>query len=154
MLVWRQIDYRFFDFRFTYVTVTKSLTLSPKSRDVIHYKPCFLLVCSIISPAVLIILPKIKFYCSFFIFISKQTKNLREFLTVITTTKNNSQRLWGLGSISPTYLCTALTPVAPKSVRFQSSCQYLFTLLGSTGTKAALRTLMKLTPDVIVRPAL
>ncbi len=41
-------------------------------------------------------------------------------------------------------------PVAPKSVRIQSSCQYLFTLLGSTGAKAALRTLMKLTPDPMV----
>ncbi len=50
-------------------------------------------------------------------------------------------------SISPTYLCTAFTPVAPKSVTIQSSCQYLFTLLGSTGAKAARRTLMKLTPD-------
>ncbi len=37
-------------------------------------------------------------------------------------------------------------PVAPKSVRIQSSCQYLFTLLGSTGAKAAHRTLMILTP--------
>jgi hypothetical protein len=39
------------------------------------------------------------------------------------------------GSISPTYLRTAFTPVAPKSVRIQSICQYLFTLLGSTGAK-------------------
>jgi len=51
-----------------------------------------------------------------------------------------------LGSISPTYLHTAFTPVAPKSVRIQLSCQYLFTLFGSTGAKAARRTLMKLTP--------
>jgi len=51
-----------------------------------------------------------------------------------------------LGSISPTYLRTAVTPVAPKSVIIQSSGQYLFTLLGSTGAKAARRTLMKLTP--------
>jgi len=36
-------------------------------------------------------------------------------------------------------------PVAPKSVRIQSSCQCLFTLLGSTGAKAAHRTMMKLT---------
>jgi len=50
------------------------------------------------------------------------------------------------GSISPTYLRTAFMPVAPKSLRIQSSCQYLFTLLGSTGAKAALRMLMKLTP--------
>jgi len=37
-------------------------------------------------------------------------------------------------------------PVAPKSIGIQSSCQYLFTLLGSTGAKAARKTLMKLTP--------
>ncbi len=48
-------------------------------------------------------------------------------------------------SISPTYLRTAFTPVAPKSVRIQSSCQYFFTLLGSTDAKAARRMLMKLT---------
>jgi len=46
------------------------------------------------------------------------------------------------------YLRTAFTPVAPKSVRIQSSCQYLFTLLGSTGSKAAGRTLMKWTPGL------
>jgi len=51
-----------------------------------------------------------------------------------------------LGSISSTYLRKAFRHVAPKSVRIQSSCQYLFTLLGSTGAKAARRTLMKLTP--------
>ena len=39
-------------------------------------------------------------------------------------------------------------PVVPKSVRIQSSCQYLFMLLGSTGAKAARRTLMKLIPDI------
>jgi hypothetical protein len=39
-------------------------------------------------------------------------------------------------------------PVAPKSVIIQSSRQYLFTLLGSTGTKAACRTLMKWTPGL------
>ena len=33
----------------------------------------------------------------------------------------------------------------PKSIRIQSSCQDLFTLLGSTGTKAAHRMLVKLT---------
>ncbi len=59
----------------------------------------------------------------------------------ITTT------LADLDSISPTYLRTAFTPVSPKSVRIQSSCQYLFTLLGSTATKAARRMLMKLTPE-------
>ncbi len=42
--------------------------------------------------------------------------------------------------------CTAFALVAPKSIRIQSSCQYHFTLLGSTGAKAAHRTLVKLTP--------
>jgi len=51
-----------------------------------------------------------------------------------------------LGLISPTCLRAAfIMPVAPKSVRIQSSRQYLFTLLGSTGTKAARKMLMKLT---------
>ncbi len=45
-------------------------------------------------------------------------------------------------------LRAAFTPLAPKSVRIQSSCQYLFTLLGPTGAKAARRTMMKLTPAV------
>ncbi len=45
-------------------------------------------------------------------------------------------------------LRTAFTPVVPQSVRTQSSCQYLFTLLGPTSVKAVRRTLMKLTPDV------
>ncbi len=45
------------------------------------------------------------------------------------------------------FLHTAFMLVGPKSVRIQSSSQYLFTLLGSTGAKAARRTLMKLTPD-------
>ncbi len=45
------------------------------------------------------------------------------------------------------YLRTAFMPVAPKSVRIQSSFQYLFTLLGSTGAKAARKMLMKLTPE-------
>ncbi len=44
-----------------------------------------------------------------------------------------------------------LRHVAPISVRIQSSCQCLFTLLGSTGTKAARRTLMKLTPGLRLR---
>ncbi len=43
-------------------------------------------------------------------------------------------------------VCTAFTPVDPKSVRIQSSCQYLFTLLGSMVAKAARRTMMKLSP--------
>jgi hypothetical protein len=45
-------------------------------------------------------------------------------------------------------LRTAFTPVAPKSVRIQSSSQYLFTLLGSTSAKAVCKTLVKLTPGV------
>ena len=40
-------------------------------------------------------------------------------------------------------------PVAPKSVRIQSSCQYLLTLLGSTRAKAEHSTLIKLTPGSI-----
>jgi len=64
--------------------------------------------------------------------------------------KLNNLKLYNyfLGSISPTYLPAAFTPVVPISIRIQSNHQYLFTLLGSMGTKAARRTLMKLTPDV------
>jgi len=53
------------------------------------------------------------------------------------------------GSISPTYLCTTFMHVAPKSVIIQSSCQYLFSLLGSSGENAAHRNLMKLRPVVL-----
>ncbi len=45
-------------------------------------------------------------------------------------------------------LLTAFTPVVPQSVRTQSSCQYLFTLLWPTSVKVVLRTLMKLTPGL------
>jgi len=62
-----------------------------------------------------------------------------------------------LGSISSTYLRAAFTPVAPQSVRTQSSCQYLFTLLKSARVKAVRRMLMKLSPrfdfTIILRPA-
>jgi len=51
-----------------------------------------------------------------------------------------------LGLISPTCLRAAFTPAAPKSVRIQSSCQYLFTLLKSTSVKAARKMLVKLIP--------
>ncbi len=51
-----------------------------------------------------------------------------------------------LWSISQTCLRAAFTPVAPKRVRIQSSCKYLFTLLGFTSVKAACKTLLKLTP--------
>jgi hypothetical protein len=43
-------------------------------------------------------------------------------------------------------LRTAFALVDPESIRTQSSCQYHFTLLGSTSAKAVRRTLMKLTP--------
>jgi len=45
-------------------------------------------------------------------------------------------------------LHTAFTPVATQSVRTQSSCQYLFMLLGATRVIAVRRTMMKLTPDL------
>ncbi len=64
-----------------------------------------------------------------------------EALGQLTRIRNDPQ-----GSVSPTYLPTAFMPVDPKSIRIQSSCQYLFTLLGSSVAKAARRTLMKLTP--------
>jgi len=67
--------------------------------------------------------------------------------------KNNNDCLLHLllVSISSTYLRAAFMPVAPQSVRTQSSCQYLFTLLGSTRVKDVRRTLMKLSPVVDVR---
>ncbi len=43
-------------------------------------------------------------------------------------------------------LRTAFALVDPERVRTQSSCQYLFTLLGSTMVKALHRMLMKSTP--------
>ncbi len=48
-------------------------------------------------------------------------------------------------------LRTAFALVDPKSVRTQSSRQYLFTLLGSTSVKAVRRTLMKPTPKAEMR---
>ncbi len=45
-------------------------------------------------------------------------------------------------------LCIDFTRQDPQSVNIQSSCQYLFTLLGSEGIKDAHKMLMKLTPDV------
>jgi hypothetical protein len=54
----------------------------------------------------------------------------------------------GVNFTNKTYLCAAFTPVAPQSVRTQSSCQYLFTLLGSTSVKAVRRMLMKLSLGV------
>jgi len=44
-------------------------------------------------------------------------------------------------------LHTAFTPVVPQGVRTQSSCHYLFTLLGPRSVKAVRRTLMNLTTD-------
>jgi len=45
-------------------------------------------------------------------------------------------------------LLAAFTSADFKSVRTQSSCQYLFTLLGSTSVKAVRRTLIKLSHGV------
>jgi len=52
-----------------------------------------------------------------------------------------------MGYISPTNLHAAFTCLAPKSIRIQSSRQYLFMLLGSTRAKAVGKMLMKLTPE-------
>jgi hypothetical protein len=52
-----------------------------------------------------------------------------------------------LRSISSTSLCAAHFICAdPKSVKIQSSCQYLFVLLGSSCVKAARELLVKLIP--------
>ncbi len=56
---------------------------------------------------------------------------------------------WHLGSISSTIYLQLLRSIIPKCIKIQLSHKYLFTLLGSTGAKAARRTLMKLTPDYI-----
>jgi len=56
------------------------------------------------------------------------------------------------GSISSTYLQAAFMLVAPQSVRTQSSCQYLFTLLESTRAKAVIKKLIKLSPGHICIP--
>jgi len=52
-------------------------------------------------------------------------------------------------SISQTFLRAAFTHAYPKSVKIQSSYQYLFALLESASIKTALRKLMKLTTDHI-----
>jgi hypothetical protein len=59
----------------------------------------------------------------------------------------------GLNSIK--VLGTAFTLMGPKSIRIQSSSQYLFMLLGTMGAKAARRALIKLTPvsATTLRPA-
>ncbi len=54
--------------------------------------------------------------------------------------------LFGVNFIN--ILRTTFSLVDPESVRTQSSCQYLLTLLGSTSVKAVHGTLMKLTPGV------
>jgi hypothetical protein len=51
-----------------------------------------------------------------------------------------------LGSISPVCLCAASLCADPKSVKTQTSCKYLFALMGSAHIKAARKMLMKLTP--------
>ncbi len=45
-------------------------------------------------------------------------------------------------------LRTAFAPVDPKSVKRYWLLDWIFTLLGATGVKAVLRTLMKLSPGV------
>jgi len=47
-------------------------------------------------------------------------------------------------------LCTAFALVDPKSVRTQSSHQYLLTLFGSMSVKAVYRMLMKSTPGNVI----
>jgi len=56
-------------------------------------------------------------------------------------------RLRNLGSISSTYLLAAFMPVDPQSIRTQSSCKHLFTLMVTTHLKAVRKTLMKFSPD-------
>jgi len=51
-------------------------------------------------------------------------------------------------SISSTCLHSAFTHADPKSTNIQSNHQHLFALLGSAQAKAALKTLLKLTPAV------
>jgi len=53
-----------------------------------------------------------------------------------------------LWSISPTCLCGVFTPADPKRIQIQSSCQYLFALLGSACVKALRNMLMRLTLDL------
>jgi len=52
----------------------------------------------------------------------------------------------GQGSIAPTCLRAAFTREDPKSVKIQSSHQYLFAHLGSGHIKAVHKMLVKLTP--------
>jgi len=52
---------------------------------------------------------------------------------------------WHLPSISSLFMCSFYAHT-PQSVRTQSSCQYLFTLLGPAIVNASCRMLMKLTP--------
>jgi len=52
-----------------------------------------------------------------------------------------------LGFISLTCLCTAFTGADPQSAKRQSSHQCHFVLLGYASVKAALKMLVKSTPD-------
>jgi hypothetical protein len=79
-----------------------------------------------------------KFYCQYLT--NQSFKSEKSSCDTLTTSS-------GLGRFHQ-HLRAAFTPIAPKSVRIQLSRQYLFTPLGSTGAKAAHRTLMKLTPRV------
>ncbi len=55
------------------------------------------------------------------------------------------------GSISPTCLRKAFTHADQKSVKIQSSLQYVFALLGSVHIKTSSKMLKKLTPQVAKR---
>ncbi len=52
-------------------------------------------------------------------------------------------------SITPTHIRKAIMHADPKSVKRQSSHEYLFSLLGSTLVKAAGKMLVKLTTEWI-----
>jgi len=58
----------------------------------------------------------------------------------------------GLGKVCQTGViltnvsCAALTHSNPKSIKFQSKCQYLFALVGSAPVKTSHNMLMELTP--------
>ncbi len=53
-----------------------------------------------------------------------------------------------MGFISPTCLCPAFTCIDSKSIKIQSSHQYILALLGYARVKAARKMLMKLFHDV------
>jgi len=64
------------------------------------------------------------------------------------TSVSKQENVWEIGLDFINVLRTAFTLIAPQSKRTQSSCQYFFTLLGSTSIKAVRRMLMKLSPGL------